>query len=110
MKLERFQKRLNGWGIALVIWMAYLQTVEVFLVMKLTGTWDWSWWWITSPLWLPWLAFMAVLLLIVFVAIVIHAVVAAMGRSKQKKVIERFPGIEEEIEADKSPPRGGMVH
>lgn len=24
----------------------------VFLVLKLTGTIDWSWWWITSPLWI----------------------------------------------------------
>lgn len=25
----------------------------VFLVLKLTGNIDWSWWWITFPLWLP---------------------------------------------------------
>jgi len=25
----------------------------VFLVLKLTGEIDWSWWWVTSPLWLP---------------------------------------------------------
>jgi hypothetical protein len=24
----------------------------VFLVLKLTDTIDWSWWWVTSPLWL----------------------------------------------------------
>lgn len=24
----------------------------VFLVLKLTGVIDWSWWWITSPLWM----------------------------------------------------------
>ena len=24
----------------------------VFLVLKLTKTIDWSWWWVTSPLWL----------------------------------------------------------
>ena len=24
----------------------------VFLILKLTGTIDWSWWWITSPLWI----------------------------------------------------------
>lgn len=23
----------------------------IFLVLKLTGSIDWSWWWITSPLW-----------------------------------------------------------
>jgi hypothetical protein len=25
----------------------------VFLVLKLTGNIDWSWWWITAPLWVP---------------------------------------------------------
>jgi hypothetical protein len=25
----------------------------VFLVLKLTGEINWSWWWVTSPLWLP---------------------------------------------------------
>ena len=26
----------------------------VFLVLKLTETIDWSWWWVTAPLWIPW--------------------------------------------------------
>jgi len=25
----------------------------VFMVLKLTGNIDWSWWWVTSPLWIP---------------------------------------------------------
>lgn len=25
----------------------------VFLVLKLTGNIDWSWWWVTAPLWVP---------------------------------------------------------
>lgn len=25
----------------------------VFLTLKLTGNIDWSWWWVTSPLWIP---------------------------------------------------------
>jgi hypothetical protein len=25
----------------------------VFLVLKLTHIIDWSWWWVTSPLWIP---------------------------------------------------------
>lgn len=33
----------------------------VFLVLKLTGVIAWSWWWITSPLWIP-LAIYAVIL------------------------------------------------
>lgn len=37
----------------------------VFLVLKLTGNIDWSWWWVTSPLWLP------LAILIGFVALII---------------------------------------
>ena len=25
----------------------------VFIVLKLTNNIDWSWWWVTSPLWIP---------------------------------------------------------
>mgnify|MGYP000483185888 CR=1 FL=1 len=25
----------------------------IFLVLKLTKTINWSWWWVTSPLWIP---------------------------------------------------------
>jgi len=39
----------------------------VFLVLKLTGEIDWSWWWVTSPLWIP---IAAVLVLIAIVLVV----------------------------------------
>lgn len=35
----------------------------VFLVLKLTETISWSWWWVTSPLWIP-IAFGMVCLII----------------------------------------------
>lgn len=25
----------------------------VFLVLKLTDVIDWSWWWVTAPVWIP---------------------------------------------------------
>jgi hypothetical protein len=25
----------------------------LFLILKLTSTIDWSWWWVTAPLWIP---------------------------------------------------------
>ncbi|MEB2554065.1 hypothetical protein [Burkholderia cenocepacia] len=25
----------------------------LFLALKLTGFIDWSWWWVTAPLWIP---------------------------------------------------------
>ncbi len=36
----------NGIGVGTTLFI-------VFLVLKLTNTIDWSWWWVTSPLWLP---------------------------------------------------------
>jgi len=36
----------SGMGIGMVLFI-------VFLVLKLTGTINWSWWWVTSPLWIP---------------------------------------------------------
>jgi len=45
----------------------------IFLVLKLTHVIDWSWWWVTSPLWLPTAALLGVvgifLLIMLFVGI-----------------------------------------
>ena len=38
----------------------------VFLALKLTGTIAWSWWWVTSPLWIP-MALLTIALLVVLV-------------------------------------------
>ena len=34
----------------------------VFLTLKLCGVIDWSWWWVTAPLWIPFI--LAIVLLI----------------------------------------------
>lgn len=39
----------------------------VFLVLKLTGNIDWSWWWVTSPIWIPFVAAIAILLTLVII-------------------------------------------
>jgi hypothetical protein len=36
----------RGMGIGMILFI-------VFLVLKLTGVINWSWWWVTSPLWIP---------------------------------------------------------
>lgn len=30
----------------------------VFLILKLTKVIDWSWWWVTAPVWLPLILFL----------------------------------------------------
>ena len=39
----------------------------IFMVLKLTNNITWSWWWVTSPLWIPigLVLFIALLLLII---------------------------------------------
>lgn len=36
----------------------------VFVVLKLTGNIDWSWWWVLSPLWISFAIIIAVLLIV----------------------------------------------
>lgn len=40
----------------------------VFLILKLTNVIDWSWWWVTSPLWLPVALIFAIGLFVVMLA------------------------------------------
>ena len=42
----------------------------VFLVLKLTEVIDWSWWWITAPLWFP-ITILLMILLFVGLSIII---------------------------------------
>ena len=60
----------------------------VFLVLKLTGNIDWSWWWVTSPLWIP----AVFLLCIVFGAILVIMLLLIFGFSPDdlKKRFEKY--------------------
>lgn len=51
----------------------------VFIVLKLTGYINWSWWWVTAPLW----GGFALLLLVIAVALGV-AVIAAPTRSRNR--------------------------
>ena len=55
----------NGMGIGMVLFI-------VFLVLKLTGTIDWNWWWVTSPLWIPFVAAIAIIGIAGVIAIIIE--------------------------------------
>ena len=63
--VEESTNRSNGLGIGMVLFI-------VFLVLKLTGTIDWSWWWVTSPLWIPLAAAAAILGIVSIIAIIIE--------------------------------------
>jgi len=47
---DRIQTTGNGLGVCTVL-------AIVFTTLKLTDHIDWSWWWVLSPLWIPWAIF-----------------------------------------------------
>ncbi len=47
----------------------------VFLVLKLTGTIDWSWIWVTCPLWIPFAIFFGILGIIAVGFVVVIATI-----------------------------------
>lgn len=47
----------------------------LFTGLKLTGYIDWSWWWVTSPLWLPLAMLLACGAVVVVIGIVIYAAI-----------------------------------
>ena len=57
----------NGVGIGMVLFI-------VFLVLKLTGTIDWSWWWVTSPLWIPLVLTVAILSVIGIITLILYII------------------------------------
>jgi hypothetical protein len=59
------ENKSNGIGIGMILFI-------VFLVLKLTGTIDWSWWWVTSPLWIPFVAAAVILGIVGVIAIIIE--------------------------------------
>ena len=42
----------------------------MFILLKLTGEIDWSWWWVVSPLWITF----AMILLILFIILVYYMI------------------------------------
>lgn len=54
----------------------------VFLVLKLAGVIDWSWWWVTSPLWLAAMATVAALILAGGVGFLIYRIVKRVRRKR----------------------------
>ena len=44
-------KRNGGIGLGTILFI-------VFLILKLCGTINWSWWWVTAPLWAPFALFL----------------------------------------------------
>lgn len=44
-----------------------------FIVLKLTGVIDWSWWWVTSPFWLPVSIILSVLAVLGVISLIVKS-------------------------------------
>ncbi len=57
----------------------------VFLVLKLCNVIDWSWWWVTAPLWIPFALFVAVCIIVFVVAFIVGIVRSIIKLKKGRK-------------------------
>lgn len=56
-------KTSGGIGIPAILFI-------VFLILKLTDNIDWSWWWVTSPLWIPFAVVFGVIAIFLFIFLI----------------------------------------
>ena len=64
-------------------------TFIVFLVLKLCGVIDWSWWWVTAPLWGPFALLIAGLFIYIMIAAIIAAIIALVRYCIRKRKEKR---------------------
>jgi hypothetical protein len=65
----------------------------VFMVLKLTKTIAWSWWWVSAPLWIPFAIFLVVVGFVVFVKMLD----SMFSDMISKKKIRKMSKIEKKI-------------
>jgi membrane protein YdbS with pleckstrin-like domain len=58
--MEKENNKSTGITLSMILFI-------VFLILKLTGNINWSWWWVTSPLWIPY----ALIILVFFLGIIV---------------------------------------
>lgn len=63
LKLKKMSKssESSGIGLGTILFV-------VFLILKLTNFIDWSWWWVTAPLWIP-VAFIMIMVVIAIMTV-----------------------------------------
>lgn len=69
MSKQNNNKRSGGVGILGLLGIA-------FIVLKLTGYIDWSWWWVTAPFW----GLFAIFIIIWLVCVVAIAIIDALDK------------------------------
>ena len=68
--MSKNSKSSSSEGVAVLSLLAL-----IFIILKLTGSIGWSWWWVLSPLWIP-----AAIALLIFAVTLIGIVAVAIGK------------------------------
>lgn len=65
----------------------------ILFLLKVTGTTEvaeWSWWWVTAPLWLPWAIFLGILIVIGIIALPVLLVASVLDKRDAKRRRQRL--------------------
>jgi hypothetical protein len=73
MSNNEVKVKSSGMGIGTILFL-------IFMTLKLTGDIDWSWWWVTAPLWIPLVGFLA----FAGIAVVIAIIIAYIGYKRNQ--------------------------
>jgi hypothetical protein len=73
MSNNEVKVKSSGMGIGTILFL-------IFMTLKLTGDIDWSWWWVTAPLWIPLVGF----LVFAGIAVVIAIIAAYIGYKRNQ--------------------------
>ena len=73
MSNNEVKVKSGGMGIGTILFL-------IFMTLKLTGDIDWSWWWVTAPLWIPLVGFLA----FAGIAVVIAIIIAYIGYKRNQ--------------------------
>jgi hypothetical protein len=57
------RKNSGGIGIGMILFL-------IFMTLKLTKHIDWSWWWVTAPLWIPALLVLGITLITIVLVLI----------------------------------------
>ncbi len=64
----------GGIGLGMVLFL-------IFMILKLCDKIDWSWWWVTCPLWGPF----ALILCVLVIAALIYMACCALGHKPRRR-------------------------
>lgn len=72
----------NGLGLTSILFL-------IFLTLKLTNNIDWSWWWVTSPIWIP-LGIILIVFLVSFFIFLIWGIILLIKGVPGEEISKKF--------------------